>query len=282
MAEIYKIQNRKSRLLSFNAVFILIIANVVISLATIILTNIFGEFLIFDILALKPDYIIHGKNLWTLLTSMFMHASFAHLFFNMISLFFVGTLLEKIIGKKRFFLFYIISGLFAGLFFSLLSGFFGFGIGEKIFGNPMTFGVGASGAIFGLVGILAVLIPRKKIYMIGGPLIAIIIQTILESAFPENPLSSVFSLITSVYIFFSIFAIFSFNSKLRKFAIPIELPFWLIPIIAIVPLIVIGLFVALPIGNTAHAGGLIAGLIYGFYLKKKYKRKTEFIQQIFK
>jgi len=281
VAEIYKIQNRKSRLFNCNITFILIIINVVVFLVTIILTTIFG--FNFDFLALKPGDIIQGKNLWTLITSMFMHGNFAHLFFNMISLFFVGTLLEKIIGKKRFFLFYIISGLFAGLFFALLSGFFGGGIiGEKIFGNPMTFGVGASGAIFGLVGILAVLIPKKKIYLIGGPLIAITAQAIFESLFPANPLSNILNLAISIYIFFSIFSIFSFNPKFKKFAIPIEMPFWLIPIIAIVPLIVIGLFVELPIGNMAHLGGLIAGLSYGFYLKSKYKKKTEYIQQIFK
>jgi rhomboid protease GluP len=281
VAEIYKIQNGKNRLLNFNVVFILIVVNVIVFIAATILISLFGEFPIYDLLALKPDNIIHGINLWTLLTSMFMHVNFAHLFFNMISLFFVGTLLEKIIGKKRFFFFYMISGLFASLFFALSSGFFGAGIGEKIFGNPMTFGVGASGAIFGLIGVLAVLIPKKKIYLIGGPLIAIIVQAILESLFPNNLFSNVLNLIISIYVFFSIFAIFSFNSKLRKFAIPIELQFWLVPIISIVPLIIIGLFIELPIGNMAHLGGLIAGLVYGFYLRNKYKKKTEYIQRIF-
>ncbi|MDD5012229.1 MAG: rhomboid family intramembrane serine protease [Candidatus Nanoarchaeia archaeon] len=281
MAEIYKIQNRKNSLLNFNLVFILIIVNVIAFFATMILATIFGESAILDLLALKPSYIVQGKNLWTLATSMFMHLDFSHLFFNMISLFFVGTLLEKIIGKRRFFLFYMASGLFAGLFFALLSGFFGTGIGEKIFGNPEIFGIGASGAIFGIVGILAVLIPRKKIYLIGGPLIAIIIQAIFESVSPENPILNILGIATTIYIFFSMFAIFSFNPRLKKFAIPIELPFWLIPVISITPLIIIGFFVSLPIGNTAHAGGLIAGLIYGFYLKKKYKRKTEYIKQVF-
>lgn len=281
MAEIYKIQDRKNKLFNCNAVFILIIVNVAIFIITTIFTYFFGD-LISDLFTLKSNYIIHGQNLWTLLTSMFMHANFAHLFFNMISLFFVGTLLEKIIGKKRFFLFYMISGLFAGLFFALLSGFFGTGIGANIFGDRMSSGVGASGAIFGIIGILAVLIPKKKIYMIGGPLIAIIIQTIFESIFPDNAISNILSLFISIYVFFSIFAIFSFNPKLRKFVIPIELQFWLIPIISIIPLIIIGLFIELPIGNMAHLGGLIVGLIYGFYLKEKYKKKTEYIRQVFR
>lgn len=282
MNEVYRVQNRKRGLFRFNVVLILILVNVVLFFATMIAISIFGEEKIFDLFALKPSYLISGKNLWALVTSMFMHVNLAHLFFNMISLFFVGTLLEKIVGKKRFLFFYIASGLFAGLFFALLAGFFGSGILEKIFGDPSISGVGASGAIFGLIGVLAVLIPRKKIYLIGGPLIAIVLQTIFQSLFPENAFLNILSLIVSVYIFFSIFAIFSFNPFLRKIAVPIELPFWLVPIIAIVPLFIVGFFIPLPIGNTAHAGGLIAGLVYGFYLKTKFKNKAKYIGQIFR
>jgi membrane associated rhomboid family serine protease len=281
VAEIYKIQNGRKGLLSFNMTFILIFINVAIFLTTMILTSIFGESTILNLLAIKPADIVQGKNLWTILTSMFVHANFSHLFFNMLSLFFVGTLLEKIIGKKRFLFFYLLSGLFAGIFFALLSGFLGSGVLGKIFGNPMIFGVGASGAIFGLIGVLAVLIPRKKIYLIGGPLIAIIIQAIFESLFPNNPLSDILNLVISAYIFFSIFVMFSFNPRLKNLAIPIELSFWIMPIVAIVPLIVIGLFIDLPIGNMAHLGGLLAGLSYGLYLKGKYKQKTEYIKKIF-
>ena len=62
---------------------------------------------------------------------------------------------------------------------------------------------------------------------------------------------------------------------------PLAMPFWILPIVAIVPLVVIGLFVNLPIGNTAHFGGLIAGIVYGKYLKNKYKNKTEIISKKF-
>jgi membrane associated rhomboid family serine protease len=232
-------------------------------------------------LVLTPGLIIQGKYLWTLITSMFIHANFFHLFFNMISLFFLGTLVERLIGRKRLFWSYLIFGIFAGLFFAVLSGLFGYGIGAKIFGNPAIAGVGASGAIFGLVGILTILIPKSKVYLVAGPLIAIILQTVFESLFPTSALVNLINILITFYIFFSMFSMLSFNRKTSAISFPVEMSFWILPIISIIPLIIIGLFVNLPIGNTAHLGGFIAGLIYGFYLKIKYKNKTKHLRKIF-
>ena len=52
---------------------------------------------------------------WQLLTYMFMHGNFSHLFFNMFALWMFGATLENIWGPKRFLLFYILCGLGAGL-----------------------------------------------------------------------------------------------------------------------------------------------------------------------
>jgi membrane associated rhomboid family serine protease len=276
--ESYHIQSRK-RLFNFNITVILIILNSLIFLVTSIAINFYPN--LFDFLALTPSMILQGKNLWTLITSMFVHANLAHLFFNMISLFFVGNFIEKIIGKKRFIWFYLISGIFAGIFLSLLSGFFGFGIGAKIFGDPSLMGVGASGAIFGLLGLLAVLIPKKKIYLIVGPLLAIVVQSVAETLLVGNPILPVLDFLLNIYVLISIFTIFSFNPKIRMLSLPVELSFWLLPIVAIVPLVVLGIFVELPIGNMAHLGGLIVGLCFGFYLRKKYKNKTKYISRVF-
>jgi membrane associated rhomboid family serine protease len=236
----------------------------------------------FEDVALTPLVVLSGSSLWTFISSMFMHSGITHLLFNMISLFFIGTLLERIIGRKRYFWFYMISGIFAGLIFVLLSGFFGgSSLGAKLFGDPGVLGVGASGAIFGLVGVLSVLIPNKKISLIAGPLIAIIFSSFLSNAFPGSALVGFLEIIFTIYIFASIFAIFSFNPRMYKISLPLEMPFWLIPLIAIIPLVVIGLFVDLPIGNSAHFGGLLVGLIYGFYLKKKYPQKVRKISSWF-
>lgn len=279
MAEFYQVKKRRG-LFDFNITFLLIIVNVAAFFLVLITESFYPT--LNDYIALTPILIVHGQYLWTLVTSIFVHASFAHLFFNMVSLFFLGMLVEKIIGRKRFFWFFLIAGIFAGLFFALLSGFFGYGFGAKIFGSPLVPGVGASGAIFGLVGILTVLIPKKKVYLVAGPLIAIIIQAVLDSIFSANILVNLLDTIVSIYVIISIFSMLSPNPLFQKISIPLGMSFWVFPIISIIPLIIIGLFVPLPIGNTAHLGGFILGIGYGFYLKRKYKNKTRYISNYFK
>jgi len=256
----------------------IIFINVVIFILAWIFSLYIPNFL--DYTALQPSLVLQGKNLWTLITSMFMHAGIAHLFFNMFSLYFIGSFVESIVGRKRFVVFYLISGIIGGIFFVILAGFLGTGAGASIFGSPDIQGVGASGAIFGLLGLLAVLTPKNRVYLIVGPLIAIIIQAILENF--NASLSSVLGFIVNIYFIISIIAIFSFSSRIRRIALPLEMPFWILPVIAIVPLVIIGLFVPLPIGNTAHFGGLVAGLIYGLYLRRKYPKKIAFLNKVFR
>lgn len=283
--------NTKDKIISINPVSRklsitnwLIIANVIVYFLLVLFRalNILSEDKLLSIFALQAKALFSGAY-WTLLTSMFSHIWLPHLIFNAISLFFIGNFLERIIGRKKFFWFYIISGIFAGFFYSLLSFYFGTtGIGERIFVSPDAYSVGASGAIFGLAGLLAILTPFMRVYLIAGPIFALIIQAAVKGFFPPSQILSIIDLLIMFYIFFSIFSIFSFNPTIRKISIPIGMPFWILPIFAIIPLIIIGLFVELPIGNTAHLGGLIAGLVYGIYLRNKYKRKTLILQRYFR
>lgn len=271
------VQGKRNFHLSINTILVLI--NILMFIILSILISINSNFL--NYFAINPSNILHGQYFWTFLTSMFSHIQFWHLAFNMISLFFVGVLVERIIGPKRYLLFYLSTGLFAGLIFVLLAGFLGTTIiGAKLFGSPNVMGLGASGAIFGLVGLLAVLTPKNRIYLIAGPLIAIIIESILSNFISPSLLSSI-DIIVTIYVFLSIFAMFSPINSLRKLVVPIDMPFWILPIITILPLFIIGLFVPLPIANSAHLGGLIFGLGYGMYLKYKFPKKTEMISRIF-
>ena len=158
-------KRRKGFFANLSLTNILILVNVVLFFVFIFLTvssSVFefasGPENLISLIALKPSLILQGY-VWTFFTSMFMHANFTHLFVNMVSLFFIGNFLERLIGKKRFLWFYLISGLVAGFFFV---GFAYLGVsvsnGNVIFGGIDDFAVGASGALFGLGGLLAVLI----------------------------------------------------------------------------------------------------------------------------
>ena len=91
---------------------------------------------------------------WTLLTSMFMHGGWPHIFFNMYALFLFGPLVEQRIGWKRFITIYFIAGIVAGL------GFVAFQ--ELILGVSAS-ALGASGAIMAVLGMTIVFFPHLKV-----------------------------------------------------------------------------------------------------------------------
>jgi len=271
----------KTRLLlsffRFSLTKILIISNVIVFFLFLIISSFFD---ISSYVFLTPALVAKGY-MWTLLTSMFLHAGAFHLFINMFSLFFLGELVERIIGRKRLFWIYFIGGIVASIFFVVFA-YIGAYVprGDFLFGTISTPAVGASGAIFALVGLLAVLIPRKQVYLIVGPLILIILEFAFIGVFPSSA-QGIITIFVNVLLFMMIFSIFSSNRFLRSVAIPLRLPFWAVPFVAILPLFVIGFFVRLPFGNTGHLGGLIAGLIYGSYLRTKYSRKVRMLNRAF-
>ncbi len=87
----------------------------------------------------------------TILSSMFMHGSFFHLFGNMLYLWIFGNNVEDYLGKLRFILFYLLSGFFAALGQILISP------------NSMIPMIGASGAVAGVLGAYFILFPRARI-----------------------------------------------------------------------------------------------------------------------
>lgn len=160
----YKVKNKKR----LSVVTQLIIITVIISLSAFFLFYKNENFI--NYLALEPSNIIQGKFLWTLVTHMFIHGGPAHLLVNMFVLFSLGGLCERIIGKKRFIWFYLLSGIFAGILSVFLSSLYGNSVwGARIFGPPDVFMVGASGAIFAIAGLYVMLLPRLKFMIIFLP-----------------------------------------------------------------------------------------------------------------
>ena len=103
-----------------------------------------------------------GIELLTLISSMFMHGGPMHLLMNMLILILLGVPFEDRIGSKSFLRIYLISG-FLG---SLLTGSISLWNGEDI----ETIHIGASGAVFGIMGAFVLLYPRLEIPMLLGPI----------------------------------------------------------------------------------------------------------------
>lgn len=215
----YQVTKRK-KLFNFNATFLIILLNLICFFVFSALIYFNPSFI--NYIALMPSNIINNFYFWTFFTSMFMHSGFFHLFANMISLMFTGNFVERLLGKKRFVLIYLLCGLFAGIIFVLSSLFWT--------SDFNTYAVGASGALFGLIGVMMILTPNLPVYIMFIPI----------------PIK-------------------------MKYAAPgMLIMLWLISIAG-----------NIPIGNTAHLGGFVFGLAYGFYLRKKYKNKTKYIKKYF-
>ena len=94
---------------------------------------------IFYLLVQINSKVVYDLELWRLITSMFMHGDLLHLFSNMFSLLIFGSYIELSFSKYKFVLIYFISGFLGSLF--------------TVFFLPLnTISLGASGAIFGLIG----------------------------------------------------------------------------------------------------------------------------------
>ena len=91
---------------------------------------------------------------YQLVTHMFAHGGFFHLFFNMFVLWMFGSMLERVWGPKRFFIFYFACGLAAG-------------VAQLLLQNAPA--VGASGAIMGLFAAFAYLFPNTQLIIFPIP-----------------------------------------------------------------------------------------------------------------
>jgi membrane associated rhomboid family serine protease len=137
---------------------------------------------------------------WTIITAIFVHGGFAHIIFNMISLYFLGSFFLRATGERSFLAVFFLGGLAGNALYILLA-------------PPNVIGIGASGAIFAIGGALAVLVPKVP-----------------------------------VYIFF----------------IPIAMPLW----VAIIIFFLLS-FLFSGIAWQAHLGGVLAGVLAGFVLRRR-------------
>ena len=179
----------------YRSIWALIAINTLMFIITTIRPNIAN-----DLAVTKP---ILNSNYWAIFTAMFVHANFLHIFGNMITLYFFGIFCLQLIDEKWFWLVYFIGGIFGNVLYLLI-------------GPTNSAVVGASGAIFAIGGIIAMMRPTQKV--------------------------------------------------LLYFVIPMAL--WVAIGIAFL------LTVFIPgVAWQAHLGGLIVGLIAGFFFRQRERRR---------
>lgn len=104
------------------------------------------------------DSLNQGR-VWTLITSVFSHTMFFHIFLNMYAFFGFGTVLENVMGAKSFLRFYLIAGIIASLSHAAVSAF--------LMNDPSLPALGASGAVSGVILLFSLMFPQEKILLMG-------------------------------------------------------------------------------------------------------------------
>ncbi len=112
---------------------------------------------------------------WQILTHMFMHGGFWHIFFNMYSLLMFGSILERSLGTKKYLIFYFVTGLGAaalhtGVEWLQARVFIANGIAQAYQQLLVTPTLGASGAIYGVLIGFAMLYPQARLTLIFPPI----------------------------------------------------------------------------------------------------------------
>ena len=91
---------------------------------------------------------------WTIVTAIFLHSGAVHLLYNLFGLILFGLILEHIIGTRKFLMLFFVAGLVASL------------VSIPFYTRVL----GASGAIFGIIGMLAILRPKMMVWLYGMPM----------------------------------------------------------------------------------------------------------------
>jgi rhomboid protease GluP len=117
---------------------------------------------------------ISFDSLIRLFTSMFVHANFIHIAFNLFALAYLGVYAERAIGVPRYVLVYVLSGILAALFHGVIASY--------VLHNGNVVLIGASGAISGVLGIAAAAGNRRAYYWLFLQIIFAVIGSV--SALP--------------------------------------------------------------------------------------------------
>ena len=144
---------RGSRGFSLGPIGFLIVVNLILYIAASIRPELFINLFGLSRLTFPEQW-------WAIVTNMFIHDPFPgiwHILANMLTLYFFGSYLSRLIGNRNFLIVYFLGGLLGNAVYLLLA-------------PLLSVAIGASGAIFAVAGALTVLRPRLKVFIIPIPL----------------------------------------------------------------------------------------------------------------
>ncbi|MCS7117703.1 MAG: rhomboid family intramembrane serine protease [Thaumarchaeota archaeon] len=170
------------------ATYSLIVANSITFIGSITM----GQVWVVANFGAVPYQIVFRSEFYRLVTSMFLHADFLHILFNMWALFIFGRDIELVAGRKVFLALYFVSGLVGGLAYTFYMILYAAPLDPRA---PFVPAIGASGAVFGAMGAFAVLFPTRPLAMffyflpiVAPAFVAVmlmgLIQTLLALALP--------------------------------------------------------------------------------------------------
>ena len=139
----------------FNPIIVIIGVNIIIFIAIYISPDLVLK------LGLWSPLETFNQYPWGLVTSMFVHTQFFHLFANMLTLYFYGNMVLRLVGDRWFLLIYFGGGILGNIFFVLLE--------TLINPGSLALAIGASGAVFAIGGTLAVMMPNLKVFIFPIP-----------------------------------------------------------------------------------------------------------------
>lgn len=131
----------------------LITINIGVFILQFISSHLLDSYFIDRYFGLVPIQVTNDLMLWQLVTYMFLHGGFFHIFFNMLTLFMFGNELERYWGTPRFLNYYFITGIGAGV------------CSWAVAPHSTAVVIGASGAIYGLLLAYGVTYPNRIVYV---------------------------------------------------------------------------------------------------------------------
>ncbi|HTU36933.1 MAG TPA: rhomboid family intramembrane serine protease [Acidimicrobiales bacterium] len=142
----------------------IVLTIIAINVVVFFLEDFGNNFRVIDRYSMNPDLVHQQSQYYRAFTAMWLHANFLHILFNMVALLIVGPAVEVLLGKLRFVALYLIAGL-------------GGSVGSYILGPHNEYGIGASGAIMGVLAAYVVIGLRRHLPI--APVVGLIVVNLL-------------------------------------------------------------------------------------------------------